>query len=90
MSRIGSVLGVPISEDDCTTRQVRIYYTRISVEVDITGALPSEVMEEDPFGKMLAQKVKYEWLPKFFHKCVKLGHQCYDKGHKKEAQLQWV
>ncbi|KAL2905065.1 Bifunctional polymyxin resistance protein ArnA [Bienertia sinuspersici] len=36
LSRMSSLLGVPLYADECTTRQLRISFARILVEVDIT------------------------------------------------------
>lgn len=37
LSRIGSTLGVPIYADECTTKQLRISFARILIEMDVTG-----------------------------------------------------
>lgn len=36
LSRITSVLGVPLLADECTTSQLRLSYARVLVEIDIT------------------------------------------------------
>lgn len=76
LSRLGSLLGVPIYADECTTKQLHIPFARILVEMDVTREIPEEIQFEDPNGACLKQKVTYDWLPPFCKKCQKLGHQC--------------
>lgn len=52
MSRIGSNLRVPIYTDECTTKQLRISFARILVEMDVTGKIPEKISVEDPNGKV--------------------------------------
>lgn len=40
LSRIASVIGVPIYADECTAKQTRISYARMLIEVNITQLLP--------------------------------------------------
>lgn len=40
LSHIGSVIGVPLYADECTTHQKRISFARMLIEVDVTKTLP--------------------------------------------------
>ncbi|XP_021847237.1 uncharacterized protein [Spinacia oleracea] len=62
LSRIGSLLGDPLFADDCTSKQQRISFARILIEVDVTGDLPKSVQIQDPMGNIVKQVV--EWKPK--------------------------
>lgn len=62
---MGSTLGVPVCADECTSRQLRVSFARILVEIDITKPLPSCLSVDDPSGKILEQQVVYEWTPLF-------------------------
>ncbi|KAL2921508.1 Chlorophenol O-methyltransferase [Bienertia sinuspersici] len=56
LSRLGSLLGVPLYADECTNQQLRISFARILVEVDVTKQLSQEVLVEDPHGQTFVQK----------------------------------
>lgn len=92
LSRIGSLLGVPVCADSCTTRQLRISYARLLIEMDVTKALPKDVWIEGPNGIAYAQKVLYEWAPPFCTKCNMVGHKCGDtkKDGMGNRKKQWV
>ena len=76
VSRIGSVLGIPIYVDECKTRVLRVSFSRILVEMDVTKAIPQEVQVEDLSGRKFAQKVVYNWLPPLCKSCQMVGHNC--------------
>ncbi|XP_056685384.1 uncharacterized protein [Spinacia oleracea] len=76
LSRIGSLLGVPICADDCTTRQQRISFARLLVEMDVTDTLPDHVWIVDTNGREFKQLVLYDWKPAYCHKCKMPGHNC--------------
>lgn len=59
--RIGSLLGVPLFADDCTTNQMRVSFARILIKVDVTKALPDNIFIQDPNGKNFEQRVVYDW-----------------------------
>ncbi|XP_021846427.1 uncharacterized protein [Spinacia oleracea] len=76
LSRIGSLLGAPLFADECTSKQLRISFVRILVEVDVTRELPKSVVVQVPVGKTIQQCVEYEWLPPFCNTCKVVGHTC--------------
>lgn len=39
LSRIGSLVGVPLYADKCTSRQMRVSFVRLLIEVDVTQEL---------------------------------------------------
>ncbi|XP_058784375.1 uncharacterized protein LOC131659164 [Vicia villosa] len=88
LSKIGSVIGVPLVTDECTTSKLRVSYAQILVEVDITKALTHEISIKDCEGRKLAQKVEYEWRPLYCDQCQKIGHNC--KTKRKEKEKQWI
>lgn len=79
LSRIASVLGEPLCADECTTRQLRISFARVLVDVDVTKELKHSVWVESPDGSQIEQKVIYEWTPPFCKSCNKVGHDCVTK-----------
>ncbi|XP_021744067.1 uncharacterized protein LOC110710117 [Chenopodium quinoa] len=76
LSRLGSLLGVPICADECTTRQLRVSFARVLIEIDVTKPLPSSVWVESPLKELLEIRMVYEWAPSFCSKCNKIGHDC--------------
>lgn len=44
LSRIGSVLGIPIYAHECTTKVLRVSFSRILVEMDVTKAIPQKTL----------------------------------------------
>ncbi|XP_048493463.1 uncharacterized protein LOC125494010 [Beta vulgaris subsp. vulgaris] len=79
LSRIGSMIGVPLFADECTTHQQRITFARMLVEVDVTKDLTKSVSIEDGSGRVIEQKVHFEWAPSYCLKCNTIGHDCLKK-----------
>ncbi|TMX05238.1 hypothetical protein EJD97_000234, partial [Solanum chilense] len=76
LSRITSAIGVPLFADECTTKQTRISYARMMIEVDVTKAIPQQITVADTNGRTFVQEVVMEWKPHYCDKCQKIGHQC--------------
>lgn len=76
LSKIGSLLGVPIYADDCTTKILRVSFARFLVEMDVSKVVPKEIQIEDPNGRKFTQKVVIDWLPAFCIKCQFIGNNC--------------
>lgn len=51
LSRITGAIGVPKCADECTTKQTRILFARMLIEVNVTKTLPNEVTMIGPSGK---------------------------------------
>ena len=74
LSRIASAIGVPLFADECTTKQTRISYARMLVEVNVTKVIPQKIAVVDPNGKTFMQEVMLEWRPQYCDRCQKSGH----------------
>uniref|UniRef100_A0A803MS00 Uncharacterized protein n=1 Tax=Chenopodium quinoa TaxID=63459 RepID=A0A803MS00_CHEQI len=57
LSKIVSTHGVPLFGIDCTTRQQRVSFARILVEMDVTMTLPDHVWIKDGMGIEFKQKI---------------------------------
>ena len=57
LSKIASDIGVSICADECTTKQTRISYARMLVEVNVTKTIPQKIAVVDPNGKTFLQDV---------------------------------
>ncbi|XP_057248965.1 uncharacterized protein LOC130590509 [Beta vulgaris subsp. vulgaris] len=80
LSRIRSMLGVPLFADECTIHQKCISFARMLIEVDVTKPLPKTVLIEEESGKMIKQRICFEWDPSFCKKYQFVGHDCAKKG----------
>lgn len=76
LSRISSLLGVPICADECTTRQDKVSFARMLIGKDITIVLPDHVWIEDAYGTLFKQEVRYDWKPAYCKVCNIAGHDC--------------
>ncbi|KAG5620941.1 hypothetical protein H5410_006159, partial [Solanum commersonii] len=50
ISRIASAIRVPLFADECTTKQTRISYARMLIEVNVTKPIPQQITIMDPNG----------------------------------------
>ncbi|XP_056685730.1 uncharacterized protein [Spinacia oleracea] len=55
LSRIGSALGSPLFVNECNSKQTRISYARMLVEIDVTRPIVHKVMFQEPGGKKFEQ-----------------------------------
>jgi len=76
LSRIGSTLGKPLFADECSSKQTRISYARILIEIDITIPLLHKILVESPDEKCFEHKIAYDWEPTFCQKCQQVEHNC--------------
>lgn len=60
ISKIVSALGKSIMTDECMTKNLRVFYAKVLVEIDITQELKKSVVIKDHNGKKIQQKVEYE------------------------------
>lgn len=85
LSRIGSMVGVPLFADECTTRQKRVSFARFLIKVDVTKPVSKVVYIEDAQRTVVEPEVHYDWIPPYCHKCQTAG---YDYGKKRHMMLQ--
>ncbi|KAG5594739.1 hypothetical protein H5410_035971 [Solanum commersonii] len=75
LSRIASAIGIPMFADECTTKQTRISFARMLVEVDVTKPLPEEINKCQVVGhvclpeqairsRRAPKKVVHKWISK--------------------------
>ncbi|XP_019265997.1 PREDICTED: uncharacterized protein LOC109243506 [Nicotiana attenuata] len=86
LSRIASALGTPVFADECTTKQTRISFARMLVEINISRPLLDEITVVDPKGKYFQQTVTHDWKPEFCGVCQVVGHRCREKGKEDNQQ----
>lgn len=76
LSCIASVVWVSKFVDDCTSRQKRLQFARVLVEVDAICPLVYEVMIEMGNAQTFKQSMNFEYRPKFSKASNKVGHIC--------------
>ncbi|XP_070016006.1 uncharacterized protein [Nicotiana sylvestris] len=76
LSRIASAIGKPLYADECTSKQKRISYDRMLIEINVTRALPTSVTVWEPDGRQFEQAIDYDWKCEFCEECLKIGHSC--------------
>ena len=81
---------MPLFADEYTTKQTRISYARMLIEVNVTKAIPQQITIVNPNGRTFLQEVVLEWKPQYCDKCQKIGHQCQPitKDAKEEKALE--
>ncbi|XP_075098965.1 uncharacterized protein LOC142175862 [Nicotiana tabacum] len=67
LSRIESGLEVSIYVDECTTKEERISYARLLMEMNITRPLPKTIKVKDSTGDISDQEIVYDWVPECCH-----------------------
>lgn len=60
LSRISSTIGTPMFADECTTKQTRVSFARMLLEVNVTKPLPDKITVKDPKDIIFTQSVIYE------------------------------
>ena len=88
LSKIGSILGVPIKTDRFTKDRLFLHYARLLVEMPIAGPFPKFIEFFNADDELIRQEVKYEWKPIKCTHCHMLGHEAI-VCRKKSARLAW-
>ena len=80
------MIGIPIFADECTTKQTRISYARMLIEVDITKSIPTEIKVMDARGQSFQQVIVFDWKPEYCEGCMMVGHNCHKDKPKQVGQ----
>ena len=87
MSKIGSILGIPINTDKYTEDKSMLQYTGLLIHVSLDGPFPVYVEFTNDFDLVVRQLGKYEWKPIKCHNCQIFGYvedDCRRKNTDKE------
>ncbi|XP_060211616.1 uncharacterized protein LOC132639151 [Lycium barbarum] len=92
LSKIGSLVGKPLMVDKNTEKKVGLNFAKLLVEVKIGSALPDTIYFRNERGKVIEQKVMYDWKPSMCSICQKYGHTAEicrrNKANEKKVELQ--
>ncbi|CAO2816303.1 unnamed protein product [Amaranthus hypochondriacus] len=72
LSRIVSAVGVSVLADECTTKQLKVSYARVLVEVDITKEFVKEIRVRDK-ERSLCKRLSPNGVLSFAVNAIKLG-----------------
>ncbi|XP_016479315.1 uncharacterized protein LOC107800626 [Nicotiana tabacum] len=74
LTKITSLIGTPLKADKAMTNRDKMTYARVLVEIPLNQEYPTSVMFENEYGRIVEQKVEYEWKPVLCAKCKNFGH----------------
>lgn len=75
LSRIASVVGIPIYVDECTKKQTLLsLFTRIVIEMNFTKTLPKEIIVSNPHYNQFKQQLVNDWHTNFCTICSVVGN----------------
>lgn len=74
LSRIASAIGILLFADECTTKQTRISYARMLIEVDVTRPIPTEITIMDALDQSFQQVLAFDWKLEYCESCMIVGH----------------
>jgi len=74
LSKLGSILGLPLKTDKYTKDRQVIRYARLLIEMPIEGPFPEHIEFFNEEGILIRQPVTYEWIPTKCTHCAMLGH----------------
>lgn len=74
LTKIAGMVGNPLKADMATIQKDRLTYARVLIEMPLTKEYPKDIMFENEMGKIVHQKVEYEWKPILCMKCKNFGH----------------
>jgi len=83
LSKIGSLLGIPIKTDKVTRDKQVLRYARLLVEMPIEGPFLEYIEFFNDDDLLIKQQVTYEWIPTKCAQCAMLGNTkevCKKKG----------
>ncbi|XP_070029314.1 uncharacterized protein [Nicotiana sylvestris] len=86
LSKVASVVGLPLYTDKFIADLNKISYARVLVKVDITKPLVETIEIETPIGTR-QQEIVYEWRPKFCNEYLQFGHdssECWNSTKQNE------
>ena len=85
LSKLGSMLGIPLKTDKFTKDRTMLKYARLLIEMPLDGSFPDYIDFSNKKNVLIRQKVHYEWKPLKCTQCMMFGHIA-EQCKKKEIQ----
>jgi len=89
ISKLGSMLGIPIKMDRTTKEKTAIRYARVLIEMPLEGSFLKYIDFVNDWEVVARQKVHYEWKPILCSQCKMLGHEEQVCRKKNKVRQEW-
>ena len=75
LSKLSSIIGIPIKTDKDTKNKEYLHYTRMLIEVPMEGPFPETIEFINDYGIVVKQKIKFKWKPIKCNQYQLFGHE---------------
>lgn len=89
VSKLGSIIGIPIKTDRYTKEKEFLSYARMMIEVPVTRPFPDTIEFINDQGVLVRQKVIFEWKPTKCSHCHLFGHEVSECRKKQGIRKEW-
>ena len=89
LSKIGSMLGIPLKTDRYTKEKLMIKYARLLVEMPLDGDFPDYIDFANEKNVIIRQKVVYEWKPIKCSYCKMYDHVQEECRKRTQQRKEW-
>ncbi|KAJ8453127.1 hypothetical protein Cgig2_008011 [Carnegiea gigantea] len=89
LSKIGSVIGIPLKTDKQTMNKTYLSYVRIMIDTPLDGPFLDHVDYINDKGRVIRQQVKYDWQPVKYTHCTMYGHTEEQCRKKRVVRQEW-
>ncbi|KAJ8419449.1 hypothetical protein Cgig2_023655 [Carnegiea gigantea] len=89
LSKLGSLIGIPLKTDHYTREKTMIKYARLLIEVPMAGPFPDFIEFFNEHGELIRQSIKFEWKPSKCNHCRMYGHLEEECRKKHNQRKEW-
>ena len=89
LTKIGSVLGIPLKTYKYTKDKSMLKYARMMVEMTLDGEFPEYIECANERDVVIIQKIVYEWKPVKCSHCKMFGHTFEECRKKEVGRQEW-
>ena len=89
LSKIGSVLGIPIKTGKYTRDKSFLRHARLLIEMQLQDSFPDYIEFVNEYNVLVRQKVEYEWKPTKCTFCKMFGHTEEECRKKPPPRTEW-
>ena len=86
LSKLGSIISIPIKTDKYTKNKKYLYYARMLIEVPMEGPFPDTIDFINDYGVLVERQIKFEWKPIKCNQCQLIGHEGNECRKKQEPR----
>ena len=89
LSKLGSVLGIPIKTNKYTKERSMIEYARVLIDIPLAGDFPEFIEFINEVDLVVRQPVKYEWKPTKCEQCQMFSHTLQNCRKRNKTRMVW-